>query len=161
MSLDLDMGTRTVTFRVVGEPSPQAGTKTVPIRIKGGRTIYRKITEGGTGLAPWRQAIADDAAKVAEEHGCLTGPLTLSVLFRFQMPKSRGKALQLIGVGPKTGAPDLDKLYRAVGDSLKAGGLITDDKLIVDSHMRKVEVWQSWTGALITVGPAPASCWQL
>lgn len=161
MSLDLDESTRTVTFRVLGEPAPQAGTKTVPIRLKNGRTIYRKITEGGTGLAPWRQAIADAAAAVAGTHGCLTGPLQLDVLFRFQMPKSRIKALQALGVGPRTGKPDLDKLYRAVGDSLKVGGLIADDALIVDSHMRKIEVWHAWLGCIVTVGPAPADCWRL
>lgn len=155
MSLALDESTRAVTFTVVGEPSPQAGTKTVPIVTKGGRKIFRKITEGGVGLAPWRQAVADKAAEIAADHGCLTGPLKLDVLFRFPMPKSRGKQAQLLRSLPKTGAPDWDKLARAVGDSLKSGGLIADDALIVWALIRKVEVWQAWTGATITVAPCP------
>jgi Holliday junction resolvase RusA-like endonuclease len=169
MSLALDETSRTVTFRVIGEPAPQGGTKSVPIRGKGGeplrtkdgRPMFRKITEGGVGLTPWRQDVADAAAKQAEVHGCLNGPIMLDVLFRFAMPKSRSKSARMLGVGPKTGKPDLDKLYRAVGDSLKAGGLIADDALIVDEHMRKQEVWERWTGCIITVGPAPPECWVL
>ena len=43
------------------------------------------------------------------------------------MPASAKKSERLTGWRPKISAPDLDKLVRSVGDSLKEGGLIKDD----------------------------------
>lgn len=143
-----------VTFRVLGEPSPQAGTKSVPIRGKGGapvttkdgRPMFRKITEGGVNLKSWRQEVAGEAARVAALSMMFVGPVRLEVLFRLPMPKSRPRWAILQRVLFRVGLPDLDKLLRAVGDSLKVGGLLKDDALIVDVRMRKIEVHESWLG---------------
>lgn len=138
-----------VVFEVFGNPSPQAGTKTVPTRLKDGRTVYRKITEGGVDLKSWRQEVSTKAHEQAETVGMLTGPLMLEIRFRFQMPASRPQWGKSQGAMLKVTAPDTDKLVRAIGDSLKAGGLIKDDALIAIVKVSKVEVWEAWTGAAI------------
>lgn len=143
-----------VVFTVYGVPVPQAGTKTVPVgkTRDGSRTMFRKITEGGVGLLPWRQAIAEAARVAAVEHGVQHGPLKLDVTFRFPMPKSRPKRMREPGAMVwKLTAPDTDKLLRAVGDSCTEGGLISDDSTFVMVVGRKYEVWDDWTGALVTV----------
>lgn len=150
-----------VHFYVLGQPSPQAGTKTVPVRSPSGGTVYRKISEGGAGLASWRQEVAQAARARAEECGCLDGPLSLDVVFRFSMPASRPRWAKVQGVVPKDTAPDLDKLLRAVGDSLKAGGLVRDDARIASITATKVEVWEQWTGASITLRRIDARYFQL
>ena len=66
------------------------------------------------------------------------------------MPKSRPKKVRERGYAPKTTAPDLDKLVRAVCDALQAGGLITSDARIATLTARKREV-VGWTGATITL----------
>ena len=66
------------------------------------------------------------------------------------MPKSRPAAARRRGWAHKTTAPDLDKLLRAVGDSLQAGGLIADDAAIASITATKIET-TSWTGAVVTI----------
>jgi Holliday junction resolvase RusA-like endonuclease len=69
------------------------------------------------------------------------------------MPASRPVAMRRAGQGPKTTAPDLDKLVRSVGDALTEGGLIRDDARICAVHATKSEV-QGWSGAVITIEEA-------
>ena len=140
-------------MRVYGDPSPQAGTKSVPAgRTATGKQIYRKITEGGVNLKPWRDSVsaAADEAR-AQVDGVMDGALMLTVLFRFPMPKSRPKWMREQGAVAHTVTPDADKLVRAVGDALKVGGLIADDARLCLLHVGKVEVWERWTGAIIEV----------
>lgn len=139
-----------VMFVVYGEPSPQGGTKSVPIHTKSGKTVYRKVTEGGVNLKSWRQEVSTAAQQHAAA-GCFDGPVRLEIQFRFQMPKSRPKWAHLQGWLLKVGAPDTDKLIRAVGDSLKVGGLIKDDALVAQLRVEKVEVSTGWIGAAIRV----------
>lgn len=132
--------TAQVTFEVVGNPAAQGSKR----HVGGGRMV-----EMAKGHAPWRAAVAAAARDVAPDVP-LDGPLTLDVEFRFPMPKSRARRLRDAGRAPKTTAPDLDKLVRAVGDALTAGGLITDDARITEVHASKVEV-VGWTGATIRI----------
>ena len=74
----------------------------------------------------------------------------MRVVFRFPTPKSRTKTQQAANSGYKVGKPDLDKLCRALGDSLAAGGLIARDELIVWWTATKIET-TNWTGAYVTV----------
>lgn len=141
------------TFTVVGDPTPQ-GSKT---KMPNGAML-----EGGTAdlrakRINWRNAVADAARDQAENVGKLDGDLVLVVQFRFPMPQSRAKAMRDAGRCWKNTAPDLDKLVRSVGDSLKAGGLIVDDARIVRIDASKVEV-NTWVGAtieLLRVGYEP------
>lgn len=141
-----------VRFTVIGDPVPQAGMTTVPTKLANGKTVYRKITEGGRGLQSWRQDVSN-AAQIARDAAgqSFTGPVELAVEFRFRMPTSRPKWAKLQRFLLKTTKPDLDKIVRAVGDSLTTGGLIGDDAAIVQIRARKVEVWDAWAGAVIQV----------
>lgn len=139
----------TISFDVVGTPAPQ-GSKS---RMPNGAIIEGRSTAQRQGHAHWRSAVAAAAREAVEARGLaapLDGPLGLVVTFRFAMPKSRKKATREAGVGPKTSAPDLDKLIRSTGDALKEGGLIVDDALLVSILAGKLEV-TSWTGAEIHI----------
>jgi Holliday junction resolvase RusA-like endonuclease len=141
-----------IAFTVHGIPAPQGGSRAVQTAAGA-----RLITTGGVGLKDWRASCAAAAEAQALEHGCITTGLMVRVVFRFPMPKSRPKRMRAAGVWPKTTAPDTDKLQRALGDSLTAGGLIRDDALICRWDARKVEVWDGWTGAEIDLIPLEAA----
>ena len=140
-----------VIFDVVGTPKPQ-GSKSAFNAADG---TPRTKESGGRAFAAWRNAVADKARDEADhlDDGPLDGPLQLHVEFRFGMPKSRRKADRETGAIPKTTAPDLDKLVRAVCDAMQAGGLITDDARIYELNASKTEVHEAWTGAHIRSGP--------
>ncbi len=125
-------------FEVIGLPAAQGSKRHVGNGV---------MVEMAKGHKPWRAAVAA-AARDAAPGAPLTGPLILEVDFRFAMPKSRPSAVRSAGWGPKTTAPDLDKLVRAVGDALIEGGLIHDDALICAVAASKSEVI-GWTGATI------------
>lgn len=133
------------TFDVHGVPKPQGSAKAYSI---GGKA--RVTHSGGADFAAWRNAVSDAARVQAFHHGQLSGPLRLTVVYRFPMPKSRPKIIRERGVAWKSTAPDKDKLDRCIGDALTAGGLIADDALIVCGSSEKIEV-VGWTGATISV----------
>lgn len=135
-----------VTFEVIGDPAAQGSKRSV------GNNVF---VETSKKLPAWRDSVATAARNVAVDAAPLgftplTGPLALTVHFRHPMPKSRKAAVRNAGRGPKVSAPDLDKLVRAVGDALKAGGLIADDALFCEITATKAEVI-GWTGCEITV----------
>lgn len=138
-------------FVAFGVPSPQSGMKP---RGRNRDGSVRLVSTGGVDLAQWRATVTGAAIKAAYEskHPKFpTGPLIVQVVFRFAMPKSRPKWMRDEGEWPKDTIPDLDKLQRALGDSLKAAGVIGDDGQIVEWRASKVEVWQQWTGAAILI----------
>ena len=110
---------------------------------------------GGLDHARWRNAVAAAAKNIADSlPGPLSGPLSLDVVYRFAMPASRPKSARSAGLAWKTTAPDRDKLDRAICDGLQASGLIGNDAQICAGESVKYEV-VGWTGATITLGPAP------
>lgn len=135
-------------FEILGVPSPQGDKSAVMI---GGKP---RLIEGKRGSArakhrDWRSAVAQAARDIARDSDApFDGPLELCVQFRFPMPASRPKRIRLAGRAPKVSSPDLDKLLRALGDGLQAGGLITDDARIVEVVASKIEV-TGWTGAVV------------
>lgn len=140
-------------FDVVGTPGSQ-----------GSKTRYGKVVVEGSSpagraiLKAWRTAVAE-AARAVNLGPPLDGPVAVSILFRFQMPKSRPAAVRKAGVGWHTVKPDKDKTTRATFDALVQGGLIKDDARICWMHVEAIEV-DGWTGATITVG-APGSVYRL
>lgn len=139
-----------IRFEVLGLPAPQGDKSAVIIGGKP-RLIEGKRGSGRDRHKTWRTVVADAARDIADDlDEPLDGPLGLSVEFRFPMPASRRKADRVAGWALKTTAPDLDKLIRALGDSLEAGGLIVSDARFCAIEARKVEV-TGWTGAVVEI----------
>jgi Holliday junction resolvase RusA-like endonuclease len=133
-------------LHVHGTPSPQ-GSKTAYIRH--GRAI---VTEGGSQAgrashAAWRQAVATAARdwQQANDQKLLDEPVRLSVVFYLLKPRSVPKYKQ-----HPTTKPDLDKLIRAVLDSL-TGILLRDDSLVVMIAAEKT--YGDPPGAVISITP--------
>lgn len=130
-------------LRVVGLPVQQ-GSKGARGRLVGGKAVAELFDTNADTLKPWRRNVAGVAAAAAElrrRRGLdpLDGDLHCSIVFRFPMPKSRARSHFDRGWCWKRSAPDLDKLFRAVGDSLTDAKLIRDDARIVSLSAVKYE----------------------
>jgi len=131
-------------FEVPGTPAPQGSKR----HVGDGRMV-----ESSKDLPAWRDSLTIAARQAAVKHRVLFDePVCVEVTFRCPMPRSRKKAVRDAGIGPKSTAPDLDKLQRALGDALEAGGLLTNDAVIARWVAEKVEV-TGWTGAAIRITP--------
>jgi crossover junction endodeoxyribonuclease RusA len=85
-------------------------------------------------LKPWRRRVtAAAAAALPRPWTPLDGPLRVSVAFAFERPKSHPKRTRTWPTHNK----DIDKLQRAVLDSLTEAGVWADDGRVVDVHARK------------------------
>jgi Holliday junction resolvase RusA-like endonuclease len=114
---------RRIQFEVPGTPAQQ-GSKTLG-QTKEGKTFMR---ESAKGLAVWRgKVIAHARAAIGPRWKPLDGPLYLYLTFWMPRPDSHPKTIATY----PTGAPDLDKLVRAIGDSLTQANVIVDDARIV------------------------------
>lgn len=141
-----------VSFEVEGLPMPQGSHTAItrggrPALIPAGTSTSRKA------FAAWRQAVADAARDAAPDDAPLDGPIKVSMTFRFPMPASRSAVVRRTGWAWKATKPDLDKLIRAVCDSLTSAQLIADDARVVLLIAEKVEIDGTWHGAEITVAP--------
>jgi len=119
-------------FDVFGQPAPQGSVRAF---VQGGRAV---VTSDNKKLRPWRDSVAWAAREALGKHRerlafPLTGPVALRIEFWLHRPKNRSKTVDVLPMVP----PDLDKLARAVGDSLVNAGVIMDDSLIVDIRMTK------------------------
>lgn len=147
---DVARSTVLARLRVYGIPRPQ-GSK-VPFIDK--RTGKPRIKEQGeVGHVEWRNAVAQEAFKVAEQLGApLDGALVLEATFRFPVAQGRRrKAAQRGGMLPKESAPDTSKLVRCVEDAIESAGLIRNDARFAVVHAAKFEVLDVWTGVEITI----------
>lgn len=130
------------TFSVQGDPIPQ-GSKTVAM-TKDGRSYVR---DDNPRVKPWRDRIAK-AGKVlwARHEAAAFGPLDcavdVEVWFYIKRPKSHyGAKGRLLDSAPDfpdhARGTDVDKLPRAVLDSLTTAGVYTDDVRVIDLHSYK------------------------
>ncbi len=103
-----------ISFTVRGVAVPQGSTRAF---VVGGRAITTNKTPA---LERWRQAIADEARKVAPP-ALLEGALNVQCRFAFEPPKARKKQGTTM-----YSRPDIDKLLRAVLDAC-TGVLWHDD----------------------------------
>jgi len=110
-----------ITFTVAGVPIPQGSTRAFVVK---GRAV---VTSSNKNLAQWRQRIATEAQRVADETGFYRdGKFAYTVLADFHFPRTKSMGRKLLR---HTVRPDLDKLQRAVGDGI-TGILIADDATI-------------------------------
>lgn len=105
-------------------------------------------------LGAWRKLVTTVARNEYRTAGyvvALDGPLQVSATFRFNMPASRSAGDKTTGLVWKRTAPDLDKLMRALGDSLTDAGVIHDDARICRLNICKQEIHLGWTGVDVIV----------
>jgi crossover junction endodeoxyribonuclease RusA len=122
-------------FHVIGLPAPQ-GSKKFWGFSDDGQAI---LADSCVRTKPWQETVkwAAVTAKNRQRWSLIRGPVAIEITFTMYKPKSaprRRKTYPAV-------APDLDKLIRAVWDTLrlKGGiGLIEDDSCIVESLARKV-----------------------
>ena len=140
-----------LAFFVPGVPMPKGS---------GSRIASGVYLEAGTGPSRrrkkfWYSKVADYALIAAHGQGNglrIDSAVSVTVVFRFPIPKSRLKGRRAITPGDPHLAPgDLDKNLRAVGDSLTRSGVIADDRLIAEWHARKTYCAQGDEGADVTL----------
>lgn len=110
-----------ISFTVAGVPIPQGSSRAFVVK---GRAV---VTSTNKNLGQWRQRIATEAQRVADETGFYReGKFAYTVLADFYFPRTKSMGKKLIR---HTVRPDLDKVQRAVGDGI-TGILIADDATI-------------------------------
>lgn len=106
-----------LSFVVYGVPSPQGSKEFKGFR--GGKPVLKEQSEG---VAPWRDAVRRMTRKAILDHSKRTGrswvPLDEPVMVSAVVTMAGTKAAQQRGDVYAMGAPDLDKLERAIGDAL-------------------------------------------
>ena len=125
----------TIRFEVRGLPIQQGSARAFVVPGRGGNRSRAIVThDTRRDLGGWRRLVSD----VAQQHappGLWDGPVSVSLEFRLPQPKSRpttvgrGKNKRSIRIWPDR-APDLDKLLRAVVDSL-TNIVFRDDSQVV------------------------------
>lgn len=133
-----------IAFFVPGKPVPQGSM--VSGRTKAGGTYYRhsnKKTE------PWRAVVAYTASQ-NYSGPLLEGPLFLDMVFNMPRPKAHFNKAGLRPDAPRwcQTTPDIDKLIRAIGDSL-TGICYKDDKQI--AWVKSLKVYSDLPGCAITI----------
>lgn len=132
-------GAGRIQIRVDGIPVPQGSKQENPY----GRGVRDANAER---LHPWRRHVTAVARDQCRYHDCLTGPVKAWIRFTFERPKAHYRTgrnahrlrdgAPLMPTGHDLG--DIDKLVRAIFDSLEAAGVVADDCLFVDLRTRKV-----------------------
>jgi Holliday junction resolvase RusA-like endonuclease len=129
-----------ITFAVNGVPKPQ-GSKT--IRSIGGRSW---LTEASPEVYKWRDTVRETAKRVFILNGLqkpLDEPVEIEITFYLPKPKTVDRQQPAV-------KPDLDKLIRAVNDSIQ-GILVVDDsrvcRIVADKRYAKL----GEPGVIITI----------
>ena len=117
---------REIRFTVLGRALPQ-GSKNA---FKSGNRVV--LVEASKGLKPWRSVVALEAKLKRDEvqdQSLIEGPVAVELLFQF-VPGKTVKRKEM------TTKPDVDKLSRAILDSL-TGVVWKDDSQVVELRARK------------------------
>jgi Holliday junction resolvase RusA-like endonuclease len=125
-----------VSLSVTGDPASQGSHAIMHGRIVQVNSSKHKA---------WRKAIVQEAiATLPDDWQPIDEPCELIVNFYLPKPKTVNRQLPSV-------SPDLDKLIRAVGDSLTDSGVVTDDSRIVRISARKLYAEGIPPGATIQV----------
>jgi Holliday junction resolvase RusA-like endonuclease len=125
-----------VSLSVTGDPASQGSHAIMHGRIVQVNSSKHKA---------WRKAIVQEAiATLPEDWQPIDEPCELIVNFYLPKPKTVDRQLPSV-------SPDLDKLIRAVGDSLTDSGVVIDDSRIVRISARKLYAEGIQPGASIQV----------
>jgi Holliday junction resolvase RusA-like endonuclease len=125
-----------VSFSITGDPASQGSHA-----IMNGRIVQVNSKKHKA----WRNAITQTAlATLPADWEPIDEPCELIVNFYMPKPASVKRSLPTV-------SPDLDKLIRAVGDSLTDSGVVVDDSRIVRISARKLYATGIEPGATIEV----------
>jgi Holliday junction resolvase RusA-like endonuclease len=125
-----------VSLSVIGDPASQGSHAIMQGRIVQVNSKKHKA---------WRTAITQTAlATLPADWQPIDEPCELIVNFYMPKPASVKRSLPTV-------SPDLDKLIRAVGDSLTDSGVVLDDSRIVRISARKLYAIGIEPGATILV----------
>ena len=125
-----------VSLSVIGDPASQGSHAIMHGRIVQVNSSKHKA---------WRKAIVQEAiATLPDDWQPIDEPCELIVNFYLPKPKTVDRQLPSV-------SPDLDKLIRAVGDSLTDSGVVIDDSRIVRISARKLYAEGIEPGASIQV----------
>jgi Holliday junction resolvase RusA-like endonuclease len=125
-----------VSLSVTGNPASQGSHA-----IMNGRIVQVNSSKHKA----WRKAIVQEAiATLPDDWQPIDEPCELIVNFYLPKPKTVDRQLPSV-------SPDLDKLIRAVGDSLTDSGVVIDDSRIVRISARKLYAEGIQPGATIQV----------
>jgi Holliday junction resolvase RusA-like endonuclease len=131
-----------LTIDVFGEPASQGSHSVINGRI---------VQVNSTKHKKWRNAVAFAALDlVTDGWELIDEPLELTVIFYLPRPKS------VLDRAYPAVMPDLDKLVRAVGDSL-SGVVYVDDSRIISLTAKKLYADDRGPGAVIRVNTLPTS----
>lgn len=125
---------KSLGFFCPGVPQPQGSARAV---VRGGRAV---VTSANAKLRPWRAAVTAAAAEAHGDAPPFDGPVRVTARFCFPRPAGHFGRRGLLPSAPEWPAvrPDLDKLTRALMDSLTDAGVIRDDAQVVDLIVAKV-----------------------
>lgn len=146
----LENPVETLSFVVLGEPTPEGSTRAYYIKA-----LDRTVTthQNKKSLGAWRNRVATEAQRALEgrEWKCdSASAYTVNVEFVLSRPASIPEHRR---VHP-TVKPDIDKLVRAINDALTSI-LFTDDCQVVSMTMSKEYCGERRSGAYIVVSRFP------
>lgn len=130
-------------FVVYGDPKPQGSKR--GFVTKQGRVAM--VEQAGRPLKTWRDTVTRTAVseRIRQNWTPYTeGPLRVDIVFMLKQPARPKFPLPAV-------RPDVDKLVRAVLDSMTDAHVWQDDSQVVDLRVKKT---YGQTGAHITVRPA-------
>lgn len=131
----------TLAFNVIGVPAPKGSV----VKFRQGGYAHGRNAEERERIKSWATAVAEVASgALPAGWQPIAGPVSVSVEFRMQPTKDRYRTRHAT-------TPDLDKLARNTLDALVAAGVMANDSLIHELHLRKRYVYSGWVGAVITV----------
>ena len=126
---------------VAGDPKPQGSKKA----FNRGKHIV--LVEANKDLPAWRDTMKRMfELKMLERDMPFQTAVSVSIQFWLRRPKSVARQYA-------TGTYDIDKLTRAVLDSLQSAGVITNDNLVVDLSARKTYADDHESGMQVAVIP--------
>jgi Holliday junction resolvase RusA-like endonuclease len=142
-----------IEFVVYGSPAPQGSKKFVGT-TKAGRGL---LVESSKKVKPWRMDVKAAAEAARAQHGTITGPLVVTMVFTLPKPASAPKRRR---TWPDR-KPDLSKLVRSTEDAITDAGLWEDDARIVDCCASKAFPGEAVRalrapGVFIRIDAAPA-----
>lgn len=133
-------GIETFEINIPGIPIQQ-GSKTA--RVMGGRAVL--YDANAAKLKPWRATMTAAAAEALAGRTGFDGPVAVTLGFYMPLGKTVKRDRPSV-------TPDIDKLTRAVLDSLTVAKVWRDDSQVVDLHAH--EWYSEVTGVTIRIEPA-------